>query len=64
MVRSFYKSNCRSVCLSVRGKIKNSKTQNSLIIFINFGASLRIGSMEGGWEEGGFRGEGRLIIIK
>ena len=33
-------------------KIKKSKNQNVLIIFdylINFGASLRIGSMEGGW---------------
>ena len=55
---------CLSDSLSVE-KIENQKNQNSLIIFdylINFGASLRIGTMEGGWGEGGFRGEGRLII--
>ena len=43
----------------------SDKNQSSLIIFdylINFGASLRIGSMEGGWGEGGFRLEGKLII--
>ena len=41
------------------------KNQSSLIIFdylINFGVSLRIGTMEGGWGKRGFRGEGRLII--
>ena len=54
----------RSVGRSVEN-FKNSKNQSSLIIFdylINFGASLRIGTMERGWGEGGFRGEGRLII--
>ena len=40
-----------SVCRSVEFFL-NSNNQSTLIIFdylINFGASLRIGSMEGGW---------------
>ena len=50
-----------SVGLSVEKnrKSKKSKNQNSLIIFdylINFAASLRIGSMEGGWGWGGMEG--------
>ena len=54
---------CLSVCLSVEKnrKSKKSKNQNSLIIFdylINFGASLRTWSMEGGWG-GGWEGDFR-----
>ena len=40
-------------------KIENQKNQKSLINFdylINFAASLRIGSMEGGWGWGGMEG--------
>ena len=45
---------CRSVCRSVCPwkKIENQKNQKSLILFdylINFAASLRIRSIEGGW---------------
>ena len=53
--RSFYNPKCwsvgRSVCRSVK-KILRIKKSKSLIIFdylINFAASLRIGSIEGGW---------------
>ena len=56
---------CLSVCLSVCPwkKIENQKNQKSLINFeylINFAASLRIGSIEGGWGWGG--GLGGILV--
>ena len=74
--RSVGRSVCRSVCRSVglsvekNRKSKKSQNQNSLIIFeylINFAASLRIGSMEGGWGWGGQEGfwwERRRLTLK